>query len=70
MIKLIYHVPMREKFAELEWLHEQKVFPAVQDSWDYILNCPIAEFACIVPPEMALTLKLRHKLDIQDNYGK
>lgn len=70
MIKIIYHVPISQKQDELEWLQEQKIFPAVQEGWDWKNHRPTAQFACIVSPQMALTLKLRHKLDIQDNYNK
>ncbi len=72
MISIIYHLPRTKREAELEWLHEQKIFPAVQDGWDWSVT-PVQEvvnFACIVSPDQALTLKLRHNLDRQDDYFK
>lgn len=68
MITIIYHVPRSEKETELEWLREQKIFPGVRDYWDWRTNQETAEFACIVSPAAALTIKLRHKLDRQDDY--
>ena len=68
MITLIYHVPYSERETELEWLREQKIFPGIRDGYDFRTHQTTAEFACIVSPETALTIKLRHKLDLQDNY--
>jgi hypothetical protein len=69
MITITYHLPRNQREVELEWLREQKIFPAHRDSWTW---SPVAqetvEFACIVSPDQALTLKLRHKLDRQEDY--
>ena len=67
MITLIYHIPYTQKYIELEWLHEQHIYPGIREGWD---NGPTVVFACIVSPETALVIKLRHKLDLQDNYEK
>jgi hypothetical protein len=68
MIKMIYTVDADKKAGELEWLREQKIFPAVEEDWDWRTSKKIAHFGVIVSPEAALTLKLRHKLDLQDDY--
>ncbi len=72
MISIIYHLPRNQRVAELEWLHEQKIFPAVEDGWDWSTPSvqEVVKFACIVSPDQALALKLRHKLDRQDDYFK
>jgi hypothetical protein len=62
----MYTVPLEQKAAELEWLNTIKVFPAC--STVYRGNKIEAAFGVIVNPETALTIKLRHKLDIQEQY--
>lgn len=59
---------MDAKEAELKWLRDQKIFPAVQDSWSWPKNVVMTQIGCIVSEEQALTIKLRHKLDAQDYY--
>lgn len=71
MITIIYHLPRTQREDELEWLREQGIFPAHRDSWDWAAAGnpkETVEFACIVSPDQALTLKLRHKLDRQEDY--
>jgi len=68
MIKIIYTVKPKDKDAEIEWLHDQKIFPAIQDTWDWITNAAVVQFGMIVSPEAALSIKLRHKLDIQSDW--
>lgn len=68
MIKMIYTIDADKKVAELEWLRDQKIFPAVEEDWDWRTSKKIVHFGVIVSPEAALTLKLRHKLDLQDDY--
>lgn len=68
MITIIYHVPVEKKDDELEWLRDQKIFPGIQDTWDWDTRLPVVQFACIVSPAAAMTIKLRHKLDIQVDY--
>lgn len=72
MLKLIYKVRPEEKAAELEWLREQKIYPAVRDTWDFVgaelKSC--VQIGIIVSQESALSVKLRHPLQFQEKYGK
>ena len=68
MITLVYYVNPAEKNAELEWLRDQKVFPAVADHWDWKTGAQLVKFGVIVSPDSALAIKLRHKLEIQADY--
>jgi hypothetical protein len=68
MITLIYHIKPEERDTEIEWLRAQKVYPSVQDGWDFKSNQATSQFGVIVPPETALSIKLRHKLDYQEDY--
>lgn len=72
MLKLIYKVKPEEKAAELEWLREQKIYPAVRDYWEFadgaLISC--IQIGVIVSQESALSVKLRHPLQFQEKYGK
>lgn len=68
MITITYHLRPEQKNEEIDWLRMQKVFPAVRDFWDFETGNPIVQFGVIVNPEMALLIKLRHKLDLQKDY--
>lgn len=68
MITLVYFVSPEERVAELEWLRDQKVYPAVEDTWDWKTGAKIVKFGAIVGPDSALAIKLRHKLEIQVDY--
>jgi hypothetical protein len=68
MITIIYTVPIASKAEELAWLREQKIFPSCQDCYDWDKMEAKVRFGMIVNSEAALTVKLRHKLDIQENY--
>lgn len=70
MISLIYHTEPDKKQAELDWLREQKIFPAVEDYYDWIKEKTFIRFGVIVSPEQALSIKLRHNLDRQGDYFK
>jgi hypothetical protein len=67
MITIIYAVKPQFAEAEKEWLKEQKIYPAVQNHWDNAGN-PTVRFAMILPPDTAMLVKLRHKLDLQKDY--
>ena len=69
MHSIIYTVDPAEREAELAWLKEQKVFPAIRDDWDWFTNRPVLRFGVIVGSEAALAIKLRHKLDLQKDYN-
>jgi len=68
MITIVYHTKLEDKADELEWLRNQKIFPAVLDSYDWVTQKTVAKFGLIVSPEQAMTVKLRHKLDVQVAY--
>lgn len=68
MITLVYYVSPTEKNAELEWLRDQKVFPAVTESWNWNTDSAVIKFGVIVNPEAALAIKLRHRLELQIAY--
>lgn len=68
MHKIVYKIDSSEEDAELEWLYEQKIFPAVQKYYDWRLQKPMTLIGIIVGNEAALSVKLRHKLDTQLNY--
>ena len=70
MIKITYLVPAGEKDNELEWLQDQKIFPAVQETWTWDSNgaTKLFRFGVIVGSEAALSIKLRHNLEHQAPY--
>ena len=72
MLKLIYKVKPEEKAVELEWLREQKIYPAIRDTWDFVGGelKPFIQIGVIVSQESALSVKLRHPLQFQESYGK
>jgi hypothetical protein len=68
MITLTYNVPIESKHVELDWLRDQKIFPAHQEWWDWATEKTCLRIGVIVSPEQALTIKLRHQLQSQQNY--
>jgi hypothetical protein len=68
MIKIIYEIEHNKKEEEAEWLHEQKVFPAFSEAYDWNAKKAIWKVGAIVTDETALAIKLRHKLDYQQDY--
>lgn len=68
MITLIYTIAPEDKESELEWLNEQKIFPSIQESYDWAQDKQILMIGMIVNPESALLIKLRHKLQFQQEY--
>lgn len=68
MIKMIYTINPSEKAAELSWLRSQKIFPACENFFNWSTGKPVIKIGVIVGPEAALAIKLRHKLDTQDEY--
>jgi len=68
MIKLIYSIPQEQKVSEVKWLREQKIFPGVDDFFDWRTGKAMTHIGVIVSSESALAIKLRHKLDLQDEY--
>jgi hypothetical protein len=70
MIRIIYKIKTEDKEAELQWLKEQKIFPGVDDYVDWGTRVTMTRVGVIVTPEAALSIKLRHKLDLQIDYHK
>lgn len=68
MIKIIYLIKAEEKDTELQWLRLQKVYPSCANFIDRIKNIPMVAIGVIVGPEAALSIKLRHKLEMQVDY--
>lgn len=68
MITLCYCIKPEEQSDEIEWLREQKIFPALQATWDFNTFEPRVQVGVIVSPDAALAIKLRHKLDLQQEY--
>jgi hypothetical protein len=68
MITLVYTVSPTEAAAEKAWLNEMKVYPSYGDYYDWIASKQLVRFCVIVPPDTALTIKLRHPLQLQQNY--
>ena len=65
---MFYTVSPALKGTELQWLHDQKVYPACQDLFDWKTDTPVIGFGVIVNPETALAIKLRYKLEMQSEY--
>lgn len=68
MIKIIYHTSIEESSAELNWLREQKIYPAHEEYYDWKSDTRRVRFGFIVSPDQALVVKLRHSLDLQKDY--
>lgn len=68
MITIVYHVEVDMQATELEWLRSQKIFPAYEQQYDWNLNKSVIKIGVIVSSEQALAVKLRHKLDKQEDY--
>lgn len=69
MFKVIYLVYKDEAADEIEWLKEQKIFPALADAWDWKKELPMVRIGVIVDEGALLTLKLRtNKIEHQEKY--
>ena len=68
MITLIYTVEPKDAPAEKEWLRSIKVYPSYEDYTDWIQGKTYVRFCVIVPPDTALVIKLRHPLQLQQDY--
>lgn len=68
MQKLVYYISPEEKNRELEWLREQMIFPTMVDSYDWINQKWFVKVGVIVGKEAALSIKLKHKLELQTDY--
>lgn len=65
MYQIIYKVPPDQKESELSWLREQMIFPAVTEEYDWNTGKSFIKFGMILASDAALTIKLRHKLEVQ-----
>lgn len=68
MFKITYITTLDKKDNELAWLKSVKVYPAYRDIFRN--GTIVAAFGVIVNDETALTIKLRHKLDTQQEYPR
>ena len=68
MIKLFFNVECENTEAEIAWLRNQKIFPAVVNSFDLKTLKGIKCFGVIVATEAALAIKLRHNIIRQEEY--
>lgn len=59
MYRLTYFVDKDQADNELEWLRDQKIFPSLQDAWDWKRECAMTRFGVIVDEGALLTIKLR-----------
>ena len=66
---MIYSVKPEDKESELEWLRGQRVYPGYSDEYDWITHKNVIKFGVIVGKETALAIKLRHHLDLQDDWN-
>ncbi len=70
MIKLSYTVPVTEKETELAWLKEQQIFAASTIRYNWEKGAEEALIGMIVTNDVAMMIKLKHKLDVQIPYAK
>ena len=68
MQKIVYQITQEAKAEELEWLRQQMIFPAIQDFYDWDKQAMMVRIGIIVGSEAALSVKLRHKLNLQLDY--
>lgn len=59
MFKVTYLVYKDVFNDEIEWLNEQKIFPALQDAWDWKKELPMVRIGVIIDEGALLSLKLR-----------
>ena len=70
MIQMIYTIPPDQKETEVKWLREQRVYPGVENQYDWVNAREVTKIAVIVTPDMAMWIKLRHNLDHQGNWTR
>lgn len=68
MHRIVYTVMPEAKLDEIEWLRDQMIFPAIQEYFDWDKQKTMVRFGIIVGSEAALSVKLRHRLDLQAEY--
>lgn len=70
MQTIVYSIEPDSREQEIAWLKEQKIFPSVTNMWDWSKSKPMLRVGVIVSNEAALAIKLRHRLDIQQDYHR
>ena len=68
MRTLVYLVEPEKANEEQAWLNSMKVYPAIQPYYYWVINKEFKRFGVIVTEECAVTIKLRHQLQIQVAY--
>lgn len=68
MIRLIYVIEKDQLAAELDWLNDQKIYPAHEEFWDWGKEKTRVRIGAIIPDSSATLIKLRHNLQMQDEY--
>ncbi len=68
MIKIMYVIKPEDAPAEKEWLYNMKIYPACRNYVDWVTGKSIVQFCMIVGPDAALSIKLRHPLQMQETY--
>ena len=68
MYKIIYTIPRESLASEISWLNEQKIFPCTKEIYYWEKEKWYVQIGVIVGKEAALSIKLRHNLDLQAEY--
>lgn len=69
MYRITYLVDKTQSDDEIEWLKEQKIFPALQDAWDWKREVPMVRIGAIIDEGALLTIKLRtNRFEHQEKY--
>ena len=68
MIRIIYFIDAEDQKDEIEWLKSIRVYPAVEKSYDWDKHKYHVKIGMIVSPDVALLIKLRHPLKLQEHY--
>jgi hypothetical protein len=59
MNTILYTVEPNKLNDELEFLHNQSVYPSTKEYYDWGSNKVVCAIACIIDDDVLLTLKLR-----------
>ena len=68
MNKLTYCVEQEDREREIEWLRDQRIYPVMQNIYDWEKNKSMIRIGVIVNNEMTVFIKLRHQVELQTNY--
>lgn len=70
MLRLVYSIQFDKTMAELAWLKSMFVFASTATVYDPITFVRRTRIGIIVSPEVAIIIKLRHKVDSVVPYEK